>query len=138
MNQPATVIRPPATQPRHSHKWWILVAVGLCLFLGSVDGSIINVAVPTLIVKLNTDFPTVQWVILSYLLGMALLLVGMGRLADMVGKKRIFVLGIALFLLGSALCGLAPTVYWLIGFRVLQSIGAALEIEVAYEKSPSL
>lgn len=117
---------PPQVQT--ARKWWILIAVGLCLFLGSVDGSIINVAVPTLIAKLNTDFATVQWVILSYLVGLALLLVGMGRLADMVGKKRIFVLGVVLFLLGSALCGLAPTIFWLIAFRVLQSIGAAMVI----------
>ncbi|MCB0054527.1 MAG: MFS transporter, partial [Caldilinea sp.] len=148
MDHSSTVPHPAATQPPAARKWWILIAVGLCLFLGSVDGSIINVAVPTLIVKLNTDFPTVQWVILSYLLGLALLLVGMGRLADMVGKKRIFVLGIALFLLGSALCGLAPSVYWLIGFRVLQSIGAAMMIALgtailtetwpAYERGTAL
>ncbi|MCB0068723.1 MAG: MFS transporter [Caldilineaceae bacterium] len=148
MDHSSTVPHPAATQPPAARKWWILIAVGLCLFLGSVDGSIINVAVPTLIVKLNTDFPTVQWVILSYLLGLALLLVGMGRLADMVGKKRIFVLGIALFLMGSALCGLAPTVYWLIGFRVLQSIGAAMMIALgtailtetwpAYERGTAL
>lgn len=112
----------------YSKKWWVLLAVGLSLFLGSVDGSIINVAVAPLMDALNADFPTVQWVILSYLLGMALLLVGMGRLADMVGKKRIFVTGIVLFLLGSALCGISPNVYWLIGFRVLQSVGASMII----------
>ncbi|MBW7883667.1 MAG: MFS transporter [Caldilineaceae bacterium] len=117
-----------ATVDNTARKWLILVAVGLCLFLGSVDGSIVNVAVPTLIDQLNTTFPTVQWVILSYLLGLALLLVGMGRLADMMGKKRIFNLGILLFLAGSALCGMAPSVYWLIGFRLLQSIGAAMII----------
>jgi EmrB/QacA subfamily drug resistance transporter len=109
-------------------KWWVLLAVGLSLFLGSVDGSIVNVAVATLMQSLNANFPTVQWVILSYLLTLTLLLVGMGRLADMVGKKRIFVTGIAIFLVGSILCGMAPNVYWLIGFRIVQAVGAAMVI----------
>ncbi|MFZ1769326.1 MAG: MFS transporter, partial [Caldilinea sp.] len=117
--------RPPVD---YSKKWWVLLAVGLALFLGSVDGSIVNVAVAPLMQSLHADFPTVQWVILSYLLTLTLLLVGMGRLADMMGKKRIFVTGIVTFLVGSMLCGLAPNVYWLIGFRVLQAVGAAMLI----------
>ncbi len=121
-------INPTGPVPAATRKWWILIAVGLGLFLGSVDGSIVNVAVPTLIVQLDASFPTVQWVILSYLLGLTLLLVGMGRLADMMGKKRIFTTGTVLFVAGSALCGLAPTIFWLIAFRVLQSVGAAMII----------
>lgn len=113
-------------KPITIHKWWILIAVGVVLFLGSVDGSIVNVALPTLMRDFHTDFPTVQWVVLSYLLGLTVLLVSMGRLADMTGKKRVFSAGIVLFLLGSALCGLAQGVYWLIGFRFLQSVGAAM------------
>ena len=109
-------------------KWWVLLAVGLSLFLGSVDGSIVNVAVEPLMAALDADFPTVQWVIIAYLLTLTLLLVGMGRLADMIGKKRMFVVGIVIFLIGSALCGLAPSVYWLIGFRMVQAIGAAMII----------
>ena len=116
----------PVRAPRAGHKWWILVAVGLCLFLGSIDGSIVNVALPTLMDEFHTDFPTIQWVTLAYLIGLTVLVVGMGRLADMVGKKRVFSTGIALFLAGSALCGVAPNAYWLIGFRFLQSIGAAM------------
>ena len=121
---------PSLTKPSvdYSKKWWVLVAVGLALFLGSLDGSIVNVAVTPLMQSLRADFPTVQWVILSYLLTLTLLLVGMGRLADMLGKKRIFVTGIVVFLLGSALCGLAPNVYWLIGFRIVQAFGAAMVI----------
>lgn len=109
-----------------TNKWWILAAVSLTLFLGSVDGSIVNVALPTLMARLNTDLPTVQWVILAYLLGLTVLMVSAGRLADITGKRVIFVSGLVLFLLGSALCGLAPGVYWLIGFRFLESIGAAM------------
>jgi EmrB/QacA subfamily drug resistance transporter len=132
MTQPAPSSHPthPAAHPAvdYSKKWWVLLAVGLSLFLGSVDGSIVNVAVEPLMSALGADFPTVQWVILAYLLTLTLLLVGMGRLADMIGKKRIFVTGIVIFLAGSALCGLAPNVYWLIGFRVVQAVGAAMII----------
>ena len=104
----------------------MLIAVGLCLFLGSVDGSIVNVALPTLMQDFNADFPAVQWVVLSYLLGLTVLMVSMGRLADMIGKKRVFSTGIVLFLLGSALCGLSPNIYVLVACRFLQSIGAAM------------
>ncbi len=116
---------PPLSEAR---RWAILIAVGICLFLGSVDGSIVNVALPTLMKEFRADFPTIQWVVLSYLLGLTVLMVGAGRLADLVGKKRIFVAGIVLFVTASMLCGLAPTVQWLIGFRVLQSVGAAMVI----------
>jgi len=121
-----TVSTQDPINPVTTHKWWILVAVGVVLFLGSVDGSIVNVALPTLMDDFHADFPTVQWVVLAYLLGLTVLLVSMGRLADMMGKKRVFSAGIVLFLLGSALCGIAQGVYWLIGFRFLQSIGAAM------------
>lgn len=118
-----------ATKPITTRdKWLILVAVGMCLFLGSVDGSIVNVTLPTLIEEFDTSFATIQWVTLSYLIGLTILLVGVGRLADMVGKKLIFSTGIVVFLAGSALCGLAQSVQWLIGFRFLQSIGAAMII----------
>ena len=128
MTQPAPSSHPTHPVVDYSKKWWVLLAVGLSLFLGSVDGSIVNVAVEPLMSALGADFPTVQWVILAYLLTLTLLLVGMGRLADMLGKKRIFVTGIVVFLVGSALCGLAPNVYWLIGFRVVQAVGAAMII----------
>ncbi len=119
-------INPSHSEHDSARQWWVLVAVSLSLFLGSVDGSIVNVALPTLMQEFNATFPTVQWVVLSYLLGLTVLMVSMGRLADMIGKKRVFATGIVLFLIGSALCGLAPSVNWLIGFRFLQSIGAAM------------
>ena len=115
-----------SSQHDTARAWWVLIAVGLCLFLGSVDGSIVNVALPTLMQDFNADFPAVQWVVLAYLLGLTVLMVSMGRLADMIGKKRVFSTGIVLFLLGSALCGLSPNIYVLVVCRFLQSIGAAM------------
>ena len=121
---------PPTHTKAATSKWWILAAVSLTLFLGSVDGSIVNVALPTLMARLQTDLPTVQWVILAYLLGLTVLMVSAGRLADITGKRLILVSGLVLFLLGSVLCSLAPGIYWLIGFRFLQSIGAAMMLAV--------
>ncbi|MCB8967020.1 MAG: MFS transporter [Ardenticatenaceae bacterium] len=103
-----------------------MAAVGMGVFLATIDGSIVNVALPTLVRALNTDFATVQWVPLAYLLTLSTVLLSMGRLGDMIGKKPVYVTGFILFTLSSMLCGMAPTIYWLIGFRVLQAIGAAM------------
>jgi EmrB/QacA subfamily drug resistance transporter len=100
----------------------------MSIFLATIDVSIVNVALPTLVRDLNTDFATIQWVVLAYLLTMATLMLSIGRLGDMIGKKAIYSAGFVVFTIGSALCGLAPTVYWLIAFRVLQAVGAAMTL----------
>jgi len=110
----------------YSRKWYVMAAVAMSIFLATIDGSIVNVALPTLVRDLNTDFPTVQWVVLAYLLTITTLILSIGRLGDMIGKKPIYTAGFVIFTIGSGLCGLAPTIYWLIGFRVLQAIGAAM------------
>ncbi len=110
----------------YSRKWYVMAAVGMGIFLATIDGSIVNVVLPTLVQELSTNFPTVQWVVLAYLLTLTTLTLGVGRLADMRGKKPIYTAGFVVFTLGSVLCGLAPHVYWLIGFRVLQAVGAAM------------
>jgi EmrB/QacA subfamily drug resistance transporter len=113
-------------QVDYSLKWYVMAAVGMGVFLSTIDGSIVNVALPTLVRSLNTDFPTVQWVVLAYLLTITTLMLSIGRLADMIGKKTIYTTGFIVFTLGSVLCGLSPTVYWLVAFRVVQAIGAAM------------
>ncbi len=95
-------------------------------FLSTLDSSIVNVAIPTLERELAATFATVQWVVLAYLAVLTCLLPSMGRLADMRGKKPIYLTGFVVFTLSSALCGLAPSVYWLILFRIVQGIGAAM------------
>jgi EmrB/QacA subfamily drug resistance transporter len=112
----------------YSRKWYVMAAVAMSTFLATIDGSIVNVALPTLVQDLDADFATVQWVVLAYLLTLATLLLSMGRLGDMVGKKPIYTAGFVVFTTGSVLCGLAPTVYWLIAFRVLQAVGAAMTL----------
>ena len=110
----------------YSRKWYVMAAVGMSILLSTIDATIVNIALPTLVRDFDTNFPTVQWVVLSYLLIQATLMLSVGRLGDMVGKKPLFTAGFVIFTVGSVLCGLAPTVYWLIGFRMVQAVGAAM------------
>ena len=110
----------------YTRKWYVLIAIGMAIFLGTIDGSIVNVALPTLADEFGTTFGIVQWVSLAYLLTQATLTLGFGRLGDMIGKKQIFTAGFAVFTVFSVLAGLAPSVEWLIAARVLQAVGAAM------------
>jgi len=119
----------PDAQPQgvdYARRWWVLLAVGLGTFISTVDGSIVNIALPTLENEFATSFSAVQWVVLAYLLTLATLVLAIGRIGDMVGKKRIFTAGFTVFTLASMLCGLATSLGWLIGFRVIQAVGAAM------------
>ncbi len=109
-----------------SRKWYVMAAVAMGVFLATIDGSIVNVALPTLVRELDTNFATVQWVVLSYLLTLTILMLGVGRLGDMIGKKSIYTAGFVVFTVGSVLCAVSPNVYWLIGFRVIQAVGGAM------------
>ena len=113
----------------YRHKWLVLAAVGMGTFLGTIDGSIVNIALPTITSDFGTTFATIQWVVLSYLLTITTLMLSIGRLADMIGKKPIYTVGFIIFTLGSLLCGLAPTVTLLILARVLQGVGASMVMD---------
>ena len=115
---------PPAVD--YSKKWHVLAAVGMGVFLATIDGSIVNVSLPTMEKSFQTDFALVQWVVLSYLLAVTTLMLGIGRLADIYGKKPIYTAGFIIFTTGSVLCGLSPSIHTLIGFRVVQAVGAAM------------
>ena len=106
-----------------------MLAVGTGIFLSTIDGSIVNVALPTLVRDLGSDFATVQWVVLAYLLTLTALIVGVGRLADMSGKKHIYSAGLMVFAVGSLPFGPASSVYRLIASRVLCGCGAALLVD---------
>lgn len=110
----------------YSKKWWSMLAVGMSVFMGTLDMSIVNVSLPTLVKQLHTDFPTIQWVILGYVLVVTSLMLGVARLGDMYSKKTLFIWGIIVFTIGSLLCGTSPGVSWLIAFRVIQGFGAVI------------
>lgn len=114
------------TNEKYAGKWLVMTAVAASTILATIDGSIVNVAFPTLVEELETSFNVIQWVALAYLLTIATLTMSMGRLGDVIGKKKLFVVGILLFTIASVLCGLSPDVSWLIGFRVLQAVGSVL------------
>ncbi|HSJ54580.1 MAG TPA: MFS transporter [Anaerolineae bacterium] len=110
----------------YSRKWYVMAAVGMGIILATIDGSIVNVALPTLVRAFDAGFAAVQWVVLAYLLTVTTLMLSIGRLGDMIGKKSLYAAGFVVFTAGSVLCGLSPTIGWLIGFRVLQAIGASM------------
>lgn len=118
-----------------------MLGIGLGLFMSTLDSSIVNVSLPTLVTALNTTFTTVQWVVLSYLLVNVTLMLSIARLGDMFGKKKIYNAGMMIFTVGSLLCGLSPNAYWLIGFRALQGLGSvmmtALGMAIITEVFPS-
>ena len=107
-------------------KWFVFAAIAAGMFLATIDGSIVNIALPTLERELHTQFAIVQWVVLGYLLTVVTMMLSIGRLADIIGKKWLYLAGMIVFTLGSMLCGTAQTVEMLIAFRVLQAVGAAM------------
>ncbi len=110
---------------------WGLAALSLAVLLSSLGTSIANVGLPTLATAFGASFQEVQWVVLAYLLAITTLVVGIGRLGDVVGRRRLLVGGIALFAIASLLCGLAPTLWMLIAGRAAQGLGAAVMMALA-------
>lgn len=123
-----------------SHKWEILLAVMSGGFMASVDGSVVNLILPTLVNYFNSGFSNIQWVVLSYLVVVASLILSMGRLGDVIGRKKVYLTGFFIFTFGSFLCGIASSFEILIVSRVIQGVGAtmilALGFAVATEAFP--
>lgn len=105
---------------------WALISLSLSMLLSSLGTSIANVGLPVLAHVFNATFQQVQWIVIAYLLAITTLIVSVGRLGDVIGRRRLLLGGIGLFSLASALCGLASTLGSLIGARALQGLGAAV------------
>lgn len=103
-----------------------LVVLSLGMLLSSLGTSIANVGLPTLAKAFEVSFQAVQWVVLAYLLSITTLIVSAGRLADMVGRRRLLLAGLGTFVIASIACGLAPRLWVLIAARAVQGAGAAL------------
>jgi EmrB/QacA subfamily drug resistance transporter len=108
-----------------------LASLSLAMLLSSLGISIANVALPTLAQAFDASFQQVQWIVLAYLLAITSLIVGAGRLGDLIGRRRLLLTGIALFTLASILCGIAPTLGLLIAGRAAQGLGAAVMMALA-------
>lgn len=111
----------PASSPR-----WALVSLSLSMLLSSLDTSIANVALPTLAQAFTASFQEVQWVVIAYLLVITTLIVSVGRLGDIIGRRRLLLTGIILFTVASIMCGIAPTLWLLIAARAVQGLGGAI------------
>jgi EmrB/QacA subfamily drug resistance transporter len=106
--------------------WAVLLVVSLGFFMTLLDLTIVNIAIPNMITKLHASLDDILWVINAYALVLAVLVITAGRLGDLVGPRVLFTIGIALFTAASVACGFSPSPGWLIGFRALQGLGAAL------------
>jgi EmrB/QacA subfamily drug resistance transporter len=116
----------PPAEELYARKWriWTVAMVGL--FMALIDITIVNITIPTLERELDAPVDTVSWVLNAYNIVFAVVLVSMGRLADQFGRKRFFLIGLAIFTLGSLLCGIAGSIDQLIAFRALQGLGAGI------------
>jgi EmrB/QacA subfamily drug resistance transporter len=111
---------------RDRNKWLVLAVVGAAFFMTILDVAIVNVAIPSIQRDLDIAEATVQWVITAYAITFGGFLLLGGRMADLLGRRRIFVLGLTIFTLASLVCGLASSAGVLIGARAVQGVGAAI------------
>ena len=109
-----------------NYKYWAFGVIALGLFASVVDQDAVIVALPTIAGHFNTDLPAVQWVIIGYILTISALLLPMGRLADLAGRKKVYIVGGLVFVLGAAVAGRSTSLIMLILSRVVQGIGGAM------------
>ncbi|MEU9451494.1 MFS transporter [Streptomyces sp. NPDC048277] len=130
--------QPPHRPPRNSlvrpNKWWMLGGVSVATFMLLLDVTVVNVALPDMQRSLDSSFFDLQWVIDSYALTLAAFLLAAGTLADRLGRRRVFVIGLAIFAVASLTCGLATGTAMLNTARAVQGVGGA----VMYAVSPAL
>jgi EmrB/QacA subfamily drug resistance transporter len=109
-----------------TNPWLVLVVLTIGFFMIMLDTTIVNVAIPAMSAGLNTTLDQILWVLNAYILVYAVLLITAGRLGDLYGQRNLFAIGLAVFTVASALCGLALDANQLIAARILQGVGGAL------------
>src|SRR5579864_2870502 len=119
------------SQAMLDRKWWTLIVVCTAIFMLLLDITIVNVALPPIARSLHAGFTDLQWVIDAYALALATCVLNAGSLADLLGRKRVFVAGVVLFSAASALCGAATSPVFLILARAGQGIGGAIMFAVS-------
>ncbi len=108
-----------------NRRTWVILSVSIGIYMSTLDASIVNISLPTMIQSLKTDLSTVAWVVMAYLIVITGCLLMMGRLSDLYGQRRVYIFGFLIFTIGSALCSISPTIYLLIGSRMVQGLGAS-------------
>src|SRR5690348_16937779 len=109
-----------------NRKWWTLGAVSFGLFMIMLDNTVVNVALPSMQRGLGATPSELEWIVVSYALTFATLMLTGGKLADLFGRRLLFVVGLVVFTGASLACGLAPSAGFLIGARTVQGVGAAI------------
>src|SRR3954471_24702291 len=108
-----------------ARRWKVLIVTSVAVFMAFLDVTIVNVAFPSVREAFpDTSLAGLSWILNAYNIVFAALLVPAGRLADLLGRRRMFLVGLALFMIASAACGLAPSAEWLVAARVVQAAGA--------------
>ena len=121
----------PVDRAERANKWVVLALSGTAAFMTTLDSSIVNIALPSIAHAFGVPLAgSIEWVLIGYLVVIAAVLLTLGRLADMLGRKPLFLAGLAVFTLGSALCGAAPSLGTLIAARCFQGLGAAAILSV--------
>lgn len=114
------------TNAADKYRWLVFAVTMIGTFMATLDASIVNVALPVIATSFRTDLAIVQWVVTAYLLVVSSLLPLFGRLGDIWGRRLVYTVGFLFFTAGSGLCGIAGHIWWLVGFRAFQAIGAAM------------
>ena len=109
-----------------NYKYWVFCAMALGLLGSVMDNASLSVALPSIAGHFDTKLPSVQWVVIAYVLTITALLLPMGRLADLVGRKKVYIAGAVVFVLGAVLASRSTSLLMLILFRILQGVGGAM------------
>lgn len=126
-----------SSPPSHrSNPWAVLGVLCLGLFMTLVDMTIVNIALPEMIASLGASLDQALWIFSAYILGFATLLITSGRLGDLYGPRRVYLIGLAVFVAASGLAGLTATPAQLIAARALQGVGGALLAPSCCRSSP--
>jgi MFS family permease len=113
-------------EPSRTKRYLILANACIATFMATLDGSIVNIALPVISQHFSVDINTIQWVVTAYLLAISSVMLIWGKLSDLYGKKWLFAIGIGVFTIGSLLCGMSWDFTTLVAARVLQAIGASI------------
>ena len=108
-----------------NYRWWAYFAIAIGLFLTVLDQSGVNIALPEIAEHFSADIPTVQWITLGYMMATSALLMPMGRLSDMIGRRRVFLAGFGVFIVFAAIGGVSQSLRLLIAAKVFQGMGSA-------------
>ena len=109
-----------------NYKWWVFSTIAVGTFLSVVDHGSVLVALPSIERHFSSDLPTVQWIVVGYALAISVLILPMGRLGDIIGRRQVYVGGMVIFVVAAGLAGASPTLGSLIASKIFQGVGSAM------------